>query len=77
VNLGNGSGGSSQSDATPTVVTRVVMKDPAGKPRSNARVLLEKAGEQRMTVLDANGVLELFGDASYRATFPDDPKSNE
>lgn len=72
VKLGSGSGSSSSASTTPTKVTRAVMRDAAGKPRANARVLLDKDGEQRMTVLDADGALELIGDASYKVSFPDD-----
>ena len=57
-------------------ITTVQMKDSQGKPRANARVLLVKGGkggEQRMTVLDADGMLELIGDTQYSISFPDDP----
>jgi hypothetical protein len=78
VRLGSGNGDSAQSAAKPAVITRVLMTDSQGKPRANARVRLEKKGEERMTVLDADGRLELIGDdASYHATFPDDPVSKE
>jgi hypothetical protein len=51
------------------------MKDSKGKPRANARVLLTQGGAQRMTVLDANGMLDLIGDSQYQISFPDDPAS--
>jgi hypothetical protein len=73
VQLGNGSGKSLQTPADKTIITRVLMNDSAGKPRANARVLLTKDSEQRMTVLDSEGRLELIGDASYTVSFPDDP----
>lgn len=72
VKLGSGSGSSSSSNDKPVTITRVIMKDSKGKPRANARVLLEKDGEQRMTVLDKDGTLELIGDATYKVSFPDD-----
>ncbi|MGO9342324.1 MAG: hypothetical protein ACLP6E_07365, partial [Acidimicrobiales bacterium] len=78
VKLGSGSGGDSQASDKPATITKVQMKDPEGKPRANARVLLSKGGkdgEQRMTVLDENGMLELIGDDSYSITFPDDAKA--
>jgi len=56
-------------------VTKVQMKDSKGKPRANVRVLLTSGDEQRMTVLDANGMLELVGDTAYKISFPDDPKA--
>ena len=53
------------------------VKDVQGKPRANARVLLtkgtDKTAEQRITVLDADGELDLIGDAQYTISFPDDP----
>jgi type VI secretion system secreted protein VgrG len=76
VKLGSGTGDTSQATDQPATITHVQMKDPQGKPRANARVLLLKGGkdgEQRMTVLDENGTLELVGDASYQIVFPDDP----
>jgi type VI secretion system secreted protein VgrG len=73
VNLGSGSGTLSQQVVQPVKVTTVQMKDAQGKPRANARVLLVKGTEQRMTVLDADGMLELIGDAQYSISFPDDP----
>jgi type VI secretion system secreted protein VgrG len=76
VKLGSGSGNSAQTSDKPVTVTHVQMKDAQGKPRANARVLLLKGGkdgEQRMTVLDENGMLELIGDDSYQIVFPDDP----
>jgi hypothetical protein len=78
VQLGNGSGASAQSADKPATITRVQMKDSQGKPRANVRVLLLKGGkngEQRMTVLDEDGMLELIGDAAYQIVFPDDPVS--
>lgn len=78
VKLGPGSGSLSQTTAQPVKITTVQMNDSQGKPRANARVLLlkgGKGGEQRMTVLDANGMLELMGDTQYQITFPDDPVS--
>ncbi|MGA2448621.1 MAG: type VI secretion system tip protein TssI/VgrG [Polyangiaceae bacterium] len=75
VKLAGGSGSSSQTTSEPVKVTKVQMKDPQGKPRANARVLLTKGDEQRMTVLDADGMLELIGDASYTVSFPDDGKT--
>lgn len=56
-------------------ITKVQMKDSKGKPRANVRVLLTSGDEQRMTVLDANGMLELVGDTAYKVSFPDDPKA--
>jgi uncharacterized protein involved in type VI secretion and phage assembly len=73
VKLGSGSGSVSQTNPQPVKVTQVQMKDSQGKPRANARVLLTAGGEQRMTVLDANGMLELLGDTQYQISFPDDP----
>jgi hypothetical protein len=58
-------------------VTQVQMKDSKGNPRANVRVLLIKGDEQRMTVLDANGMLELIGDDSYQVSFPDDGKATK
>jgi hypothetical protein len=75
VKLGSGSGASSQAQSQPVKVTHVQMKDSQGKPRANARVLLIKGDEQRITVLDANGLLELIGDDSYQVSFPDDAKA--
>jgi hypothetical protein len=78
VKLGNGSGGGSQTTEKPPTITRIQMKDPHGQPRANARILLCKGGkdgEQRMTVLDENGVLELLGDDSYEVSFPDDKQA--
>ncbi|MGH7298492.1 MAG: bacteriophage T4 gp5 trimerization domain-containing protein, partial [Polyangiaceae bacterium] len=75
VKLGGGSAAVTQATDKPATITKVQMKDAKGKPRANARVLLSKGGkdgEQRMTVLDENGVLELIGDESYQITFPDD-----
>ncbi len=75
VKLGSGSGSTastSDSNADPVKITRVQMKDASGKPKANVRVLLEKDGEQRITVLDADGMLELIGDASYKVSFPDE-----
>jgi hypothetical protein len=75
VKLGGGSGTAVQTETSSVIVTKVQMKDPQGKPRANARVLLTKGGktgEQRMTVLDENGMLELIGDAAYQVSFPDD-----
>ncbi len=76
VKLGSGSGDSAQTSDKPVTITHVQMKDAQGKPRANARVLLLKGGkdgEQRMTVLDENGMLELIGEDSYQLVFPDDP----
>jgi hypothetical protein len=76
VNLGAGSGSQSSSTSDPVKITKVQMKDSQGRPRTNARVLLTKGGkngEQRMTVLDADGELELIGDTQYSISFPDDP----
>ena len=78
VKLGSGSGATSQASDKPAKITKIQMKDAQGKPRANARVLLCKGGpdgEQRMTVLDENGMLELIGDDSYQITFPDDAKA--
>jgi type VI secretion system secreted protein VgrG len=75
VKLAGGSGSSSQTTSEPVKITKVQMKDSQGKPRANARVLLTKGDEQRMTVLDADGMLELIGDASYTVSFPDDGKA--
>lgn len=72
VKLGAGSGASSQPSSQQTKITRVQLNDAQGKPRANARVLLTSGDEQRVTVLDANGSLELIGDASYQISFPDD-----
>jgi hypothetical protein len=72
IKLAGGSGSSSPTSSEPVKVTKVLMKDSQGKPRANARVLLTKGDEQRMTVLDADGMLELIGDASYSVSFPDD-----
>jgi type VI secretion system secreted protein VgrG len=77
VKLGSGSGASSQVQSQPVKVTQVQMKDSKGNPRANARVLLIKGDEQRMTVLDANGMLELIGDDSYQVSFPDDGKASK
>jgi type VI secretion system secreted protein VgrG len=76
VSLGQGSGALSSDTVAPVKITTVQMKDSQGKPRANARVLLVKGGkggEQRMTVLDADGMLELIGDTQYSISFPDDP----
>jgi type VI secretion system secreted protein VgrG len=76
VKFGSGSGTVSSQTAGPVKITTVQMKDSTGKPRANARVLLVKGGkggEQRMTVLDADGELELIGDSQYQISFPDDP----
>jgi hypothetical protein len=78
VKMVQGGGSSSSATTAPVKVTKVQMKDGAGKPRANARVLLTTGGPtgtQRMTVLDANGTLELIGDTLYQISFPDDPKS--
>jgi hypothetical protein len=78
VKLGMGTGDTSQSVDKPPTITKIQMKDPKGKPRSNARVLLTKGGkdgEQRMTVLDADGNLEIVGEDSYSITFPDDAQA--
>ena len=78
VKLGNGSGGDSPAADKPATITRIQMKDPQGQPRANARILLRKGGkdgEQRMTVLDEKGVLELIGDDSYEVSFPDDKQA--
>jgi type VI secretion system secreted protein VgrG len=78
VKLGGGSGASSQTADKPATITKIQMKDSQGKPRANARVLLTKGGkdgEERMTVLDENGYLELVGDDSYQITFPDDARA--
>lgn len=75
IKLGSGSGSSAQSDDKPVKITKVQMKDAQGKPRANARVLLTIGGEERMTVLDADGMLELTGDDSYQVSFPDDLKA--
>jgi type VI secretion system secreted protein VgrG len=75
VKLGGGSGATSQASDKPATITKIQMKDPQGKPRANVRVLLTKGGkdgEQRMTVLDENGYLELIGTDSYTISFPDD-----
>jgi type VI secretion system secreted protein VgrG len=77
VKLGSGSGSSSDATAEPVKVTTVQMNDAQGKPRANVRVLLTKGTEQRMTVLDANGMLELVGDTSYQISFPDDAKATK
>ncbi len=78
VKLGPGSGSTSSASSDPVKITTVQMKDAQGKPRANARVLLVKGGkggEQRMTVLDKDGMLELIGDTQYQISFPDDPTS--
>jgi type VI secretion system secreted protein VgrG len=75
IKLGSGSGSSAQDSSKPVKVTKVLMKDPSGKPRANARVLLKKGDEVKMTVLDKDGMLELIGDDSYEVTFPDDAKA--
>lgn len=78
VKLGSGSGASAQTNDKPATITKIQMKDPTGKPRANARVLLTKGGkdgEQRMTVLDENGMLEIIGTDSYTVTFPDDAQA--
>jgi hypothetical protein len=78
VKLGMGRGDTSQSVDKPPTITKILMKDPKGKPRANARVLLRKGGkdgEQRMTVLDADGKLEIVGDETYNMTFPDDAQA--
>ncbi len=75
VKLGSGSGSSDDAKSDPVKVTKVQMKDSQGKPRANARVLLTKGGEQRITVLDADGMLELIGDDSYSISFPDDAQA--
>ncbi|MGH7295830.1 MAG: type VI secretion system Vgr family protein, partial [Polyangiaceae bacterium] len=78
VKLGGGSGATSQTSDNPATITKVQMKDPQGNPRANARVLLTKGGkdgEERMTVLDENGYLELIGTDSYTISFPDDAKA--
>jgi type VI secretion system secreted protein VgrG len=75
VKLAGGSGASSQASSDPVKITKVQMKDSKGKPRANVRVLLTNGDEQRMTVLDANGMLELVGDTAYKISFPDDPKA--
>jgi uncharacterized protein involved in type VI secretion and phage assembly len=78
VKLGSGSGANSETNDKSPTITKIQMKDPNGKPRANVRVLLCKGGkdgEQRMTVLDENGMLELIGDDSYQITFPDDPQA--
>jgi len=73
VKIGPGSGALSRATVAPEKVTSVQMKDSTGKPRANARVLLTQGGKQRMTVLNANGMLELIGDSQYQISFPDDP----
>jgi type VI secretion system secreted protein VgrG len=75
IKLAAGSGASSQSSSKPVKITKVQMKDAQGKPRANARVLLKSGDEQRMTVLDKDGMLELIGDTQYQASFPDDGKA--
>jgi uncharacterized protein involved in type VI secretion and phage assembly len=78
VKLGSGSGATSQTSDKPDTITKIQMKDPQGKPRANARVLLTKGGkegEQRMTVLDENGYLELIGTDTYQISFPDDKQA--
>jgi type VI secretion system secreted protein VgrG len=75
IKLAGGSGSSSQASSDPVKITKVQMKDSKGKPRANVRVLLTNGDEQRMTVLDANGMLELVGDTAYKISFPDDPKA--
>jgi type VI secretion system secreted protein VgrG len=78
IKLASGSGSTSNQDDKPLKITKIQMKDAQGKPRANARVLLCKGGpdgEQRMTVLDENGMLELIGDDSYQITFPDDSQA--
>jgi type VI secretion system secreted protein VgrG len=80
VKLGSGSGSSSQASDKPATITRIQLNDPRGKPRANARILLTKGGqggEQRMTVLDENGVLELVGDEQYQIVFPDELPSKQ
>jgi len=72
VKLGGGSGSTSQPSSQPVKITRVQLNDSQGKPRANVRVLLTSGNEQRVTVLDANGMLELVGDSSYQISFPDD-----
>ncbi len=76
ISLGSGSGSLAPPSTQPVKITKVQMKDAQGKPRANVRVLLTtggKTGEQRMTVLDADGELELIGDTQYAISFPDDP----
>lgn len=75
IKLAGGSGSSAQASSEQVKVTKVQMKDSKGKPRANVRVLLTSGDEQRMTVLDANGMLELVGDTAYKISFPDDPKA--
>jgi type VI secretion system secreted protein VgrG len=75
IKLAGGSGASSQASSDPVKITKVQMKDSKGKPRANVRVLLTNGDEQRMTVLDADGMLELVGDTAYKVSFPDDPKA--
>jgi type VI secretion system secreted protein VgrG len=72
VKLAGGSGSTDQASSKPVTITKVQMKDAQGKPRANARVLLIQGDEQRMTVLDKDGMLELIGDDSYQVLFPDD-----
>jgi type VI secretion system secreted protein VgrG len=75
IKLGSGSGSTSQTSAQPVKITKVQMKDSKGVPRADTRVLLVQGGKQRMTVLDADGMLELIGDSSYQISFPDDPQA--
>jgi type VI secretion system secreted protein VgrG len=75
IKLGSGSGSTSQTSAQPVKITKVQMKDSKGVPRADTRVLLVQGGKQRMTVLDAEGMLELIGDSSYQISFPDDPQA--
>jgi type VI secretion system secreted protein VgrG len=75
IKLGSGSGSSSDAKSDAVKVTKVQMKDSKGKPRANARVLLTAGDEQRMTVLDENGMLELIGDTAYKISFPDDSQA--
>jgi type VI secretion system secreted protein VgrG len=75
IKLGSGSGSTSQTSAQPVKITKVQMKDSKGVPRADTRVLLVQGGKQRVTVLDADGMLELIGDSSYQISFPDDPQA--
>jgi hypothetical protein len=75
VKLASGGGASSSTTSQPVKITKVQMKDSQGKPRADTRVLLVAGGQQRVTVLDANGMLELIGDTAYQISFPDDPQA--
>ena len=77
IKLAGGSGSSAQASSEQVKVTKVQMKDSKGKPRANVRVLLTSGDEQRMTVLDANGMLELVGDTAYKILVPGRPEGGE